>query len=198
MPKKKKKKKLTLQQMMWEDRMTAEDLANLSGQRPVRINVFQRAKKIKTWSRFVQLAEQENISPAEALTLMLAHIKRRWLKYKIIQDPDQRGAILMLLSWQKKMGARKLYQHPNLKDFCSWTGYKKLSYSTFQDDLTKLSQALGVGKKNTGAFTENRRKRETASRARSGRKPVDLMKRIQEQIDAGFILTEHGWKKPQK
>ena len=29
-----------------EDRMTAEDLANLSGQRPVRINVFQRAKKI--------------------------------------------------------------------------------------------------------------------------------------------------------
>ena len=65
---KKKKKKLTLQQMMWEDRMTAEDLANLSGQRPVRINVFQRAKKIKTWSRFVQLAKQENISPAEALT----------------------------------------------------------------------------------------------------------------------------------
>ena len=98
---------------MWEDRMTAEDLANLSDQRPTRTNVFQRAKKIKTWSRFVQLAKQENISPAEALTSMLVHIKRRWLKYKIIQDPDQRGAILMLLSWQKKMGARKLYQHQN-------------------------------------------------------------------------------------
>ena len=61
-----KKKKLTLQQMMYADRMTAEDIANLSDQRPNRINVFERASKIKTWNMFIHLVEQENISPAQS------------------------------------------------------------------------------------------------------------------------------------
>ena len=142
-----KKKKLTLQQRMYEDRMTAEDIANLSDQRPTRINVFKRASKIKTWNMFIHLVEQENITPAEALTIILKHIKRSWDKYKILGDPDQIGAISMLLEWQDKMGARKLYDHKYLNDFCAWTGYKKTTFDTFQNNLTTFRYALGLGKK---------------------------------------------------
>ena len=193
-----KKKKLTLQQRMYEDRMTAEDIANLSDQRPTRINVFKRASKIKTWNMFNHLAEQENITPAEALTIILKHVKKSWNKYKISRDPDQRGAILTLLELQSKIGNRKLYDHKYLNDFCAWTGYKKTTFDTFQNNLTTFRYALGIGKKNTGAFTKNRRKRESASRARSGRKPFNLMEHLQKQMDDGFVLTEYGWKKKQK
>ena len=104
----------------------------------------------------------------------------------------------MLLEWQDKMGARKLYDHKYLNDFCAWTGYKKTTFDTFQNNLTTFRYALGLGKKNTGAFTKNRREKESASRARSGRKPFNLMERLQKQIDDGFVLTATGWKKPQK
>ena len=83
--------------MMYADRMTAEDKANLSDQRPTRINVFDRARKIKTWNMFIHLVEQENITPAEALTVILKHVKKSWNKYKILNDPDQAGPNIMLL-----------------------------------------------------------------------------------------------------
>ena len=193
-----KKKKLTLQQRMYEDRMTAEDIANLSDQRPTRINVFKRASKIKTWNMFNHLVEQENITPAEALTIILKHVKKSWNKYKILREGDHLGAILGLLELQGKLGAYKLYHHKYLNDFCAWTGYKKTTFDTFQNNLTTFRYALGIGKKNTGAFTKNRKKKESASRARSGRKPFNYMERMQEQIDAGYVMTEYGWKIPQK
>ena len=133
--------------MMYADRMTAEDIANLSDQRPNRINVFKRASKIKTWNMFIHLVEQENITPADALTIILKHLKQSttaWKKYKIAGDPDQVGAIWMLLEWQDKIGARKLYQHKYLKDFCAWTGYKRKSYSIFQDDLSMFRASTGI------------------------------------------------------
>jgi len=133
--------------MMYADRMTAEDKANLSDQRPTRINVFDRARKIKTWNMFIHLVEQENITPAEALTIILKHIKKSWDKYKILNDPNQVGAIIMLLEWQDKIGARKLYDHKYLKDFCAWTGYKRKSYSRFQDDLSKFKTKFGGKRK---------------------------------------------------
>ena len=114
---------------------------------PTKINVFDRARKIKTWNMFIHLVEQENITPAEALTLILKHIKKSWNKYKILNDPDQVGAIIMLLDWQNKMGARKLYAHKYLNDFCAWTGYKKPSYSRFQDDLTSFKVKFGGSRK---------------------------------------------------
>ncbi len=95
--------------MMYADRMTAEDIANLSDQRPNRINVFKRASKIKTWNMFIHLVEQENITPADALTIILKHLKQSttaWKKYKIAGDPDQVGAIWMLLEWQDKIGSQ--------------------------------------------------------------------------------------------
>ena len=183
---------------MYADRMTAEDKANLSDQRPTRINVFDRARKIKTWNMFIHLVEQENITPAEALTVILKHVKKSWNKYKILREGDHLGAILGLLELQSKIGNRKLYDHKYLNDFCAWTGYKKpSSFDTFQNHLTTFSEALGMGKK-PGAFTKNRKEKEAASRARSGRKPFNLMERLQKQMDAGFVLTESGWKPPQK
>ena len=165
---------------------------------PTRINVFERASKIKTWNMFNHLAEQENITPAEALTVILKHVKKSWNKYKILREGDHLGAILGLLELQDKLGAYKLYHHKYLNDFCAWTGYKKPAFDTFQNNLTTFSQALGIGKKNTGAFTKNRRKRESASRARSGKKPFNYVERMQKLIDAGYVMTEYGWKKKQK
>ena len=36
---------------------------------PTRINVFDRARKIKTWNMFIHLVEQENITPADEIYL---------------------------------------------------------------------------------------------------------------------------------
>ena len=114
---------------------------------PTRINVFDRARKIKTWNMFIHLVEQENITPAEALTVILKHVKKSWNKYKISRDPDQRGAILTLLELQSKIGNRKLYDHKYLNDFCAWTGYKKKSFSRFQDDLSMFKAKFGGKRK---------------------------------------------------
>ncbi len=138
---------------------------------PTRINVFDRARKIKTWNMFIHLVEQENISPADALTIILKHVKKSWNKYKILNDPDQAGAIIMLLDWQDKMGARKLYDHKYLNDFCAWTGYKKKSFSRFEDDLSMFRVALGIGRKNDGTFSLKRAERELKSRMKQANKP---------------------------
>ena len=128
---KKKKKKISKELLSLFEKDAEKGLEDFN-KPPTRINVFDRAKKIKTWNMFIHLVEQENISPADALTIILKHIKRSWDKYKILGDPDQIGAISMLLEWQDKMGARKLYDHKYLKDFCTWTGYKKSTFDTFQ------------------------------------------------------------------
>jgi len=141
-----KKKKLTLQQILLRD--AGKGLENFN--KVFKTNVFKRASKIKTWNMFIHLVEQENISPAEALTIILKHLQKStvaWNKYKIARDPDQTGAIMMLLDWQQKMGARKLYDHKYLKDFCTWTGYKRKGYSRFQDDLTTFRDAFGLKRK---------------------------------------------------
>ena len=114
---------------------------------PTRINVFDRARKIKTWNMFIHLVEQENITPAEALTVILKHVKKSWNKYKILREGDYLGAILGLLELQGKLGAYKLYHHKYLNDFCAWTGYKKPSYSRFQDDLTSFKAEFGGKRK---------------------------------------------------
>ena len=140
---KKKKQKISKELLSLFEKDAGKGLEDFN-KPPTRINVFDRAKKIKTWNMFIHLVEQENISPADALTIILKHIKRSWDKYKILGDPDQIGAISMLLEWQDKMGARKLYDHKYLNDFCAWTGYKKKSYSRFGDDLSMFRAALGI------------------------------------------------------
>ena len=142
----KKKKKLSKGLLSLFEKDAGKGFENFD-KPPTRINVFDRARKIKTWNMFIHLVEQENITPADALTIILKHVKKSWDKYKILNDPDQAGAIIMLLDWQDKMGARKLYDHKYLNDFCAWTGYKKPSYSRFQDDLTTFKVQFGGKRK---------------------------------------------------
>ena len=143
---KKKKQKISKELLSLFEKDAGKGLEDFN-KPPTRINVFDRAKKIKTWNMFIHLVEQENISPADALTIILKHVKKSWNKYKILNDPDQAGAIIMLLDWQDKMGARKLYDHKYLNDFCAWTGYKKKSFSRFQDDLSMFKAKFGGKRK---------------------------------------------------
>ena len=143
---KKKKQKISKELLSLFEKDAEKGLEDFN-KPPTKINVFDRAKKIKTWNMFIHLVEQENISPADALTIILKHVKRSWDKYKILGDPDQIGTVGMLLEWQDKMGAKKLYHHKYLNDFCAWTGYKKKSYSRFQDDLSKFKTKFGGKRK---------------------------------------------------
>ena len=142
----KKKKKLSKGLLSLFEKDAGKGFENFN-KPPTRINVFERARKIKTWNMFIHLVEQENITPADALTIILKHIKKSWDKYKILNDPGQVGAIIMLLDWQDKMGSRKLYDHKYLKEFCAWTGYKRKSYSRFQDDLSMFKDKFGGKRK---------------------------------------------------
>ena len=141
-----KKKKPSKELLSLFEKDAGKGLENFN-KPPTRINVFKRASKIKTWDMFNHLVEQENITPAEALTVILKHVKKSWNKYKILREGDHLGAILGLLELQGKLGARKLYDHEYLNDFCAWTGYKKKSYSRFQDDLSTFRAAFGVKRK---------------------------------------------------
>ena len=145
----KKKKKLSKGLLSLFEKDAGKGFENFD-KPPTRINVFDRARKIKTWNMFIHLVEQENIPPADALTIILKHLKQStsaWKKYKILNDPDQVGAIVMLLEWQDKLGAPKLYHSKYLKDFCAWTGYKKPSLSRFGDDLSEFRAKFGGKRK---------------------------------------------------
>ena len=103
--------------MMIRDQMTAEDLANLNDQRPVKVNVFEAAKKIKTWNMLIHEAEKHNVNPSEALTVILKHVKKNWAKFKIIRDGDFAAEISNLLLMEEKITRKQLYVHDYLKDF---------------------------------------------------------------------------------
>ena len=63
----------------------------------------------KIWNMFIHLVEQKNITPAEALTMVLKGKKKNWNEYKIIKDSDQREAITDLLLWEDKISRKRLY-----------------------------------------------------------------------------------------
>jgi HEAT repeat protein len=116
-----KKKKLSLQQMFERD--AGQGLENFD-KPPTKVNVFERASKIKTWNMFIHLVEQENITPAEALIVVLKHVKKNWTRLKILKDPQQMEAIANLLKWENKIKRKKLYHSQYLEDFAEMTGYK--------------------------------------------------------------------------
>ena len=67
--------------------------------------------------------------------------------FKIIKDPEQREAVAYLLQWEEKLTRKRLYASDQLKDFCTWTGYKRQGYSRFQDDLTRFKAEFGLKRK---------------------------------------------------
>ena len=122
-------------------------------QPPTRVNVFDRARKIKTWNMFIHLVEQENITPADALVAVLKHVKKNWNEFKIIKDPQQIGSIANLLEWEEKLTRQKLYDSAYLYDFCKWTGYKKpKAYKTFENEMALFRNVFGKKRSKTGEY----------------------------------------------
>ena len=161
---KKKKKKKTLTDHFIQD--AGAGMENFDAP-PNIVNVFDRARKIKTWKEFIYYAEQENLQPSDALLFCYKAIKRSWNKYKIFNDPDQVGAIVMLLDAEKKLTRKRLYVSEELKQFCAWTGYKVKSYDKFENDMAAFRDLFGIKRNHDGSYS---RKQIAENAARALRK----------------------------
>ena len=158
MKKKKKKKKISKNLSDLFEADAGKGFENFN--KATLINVFYRAKKIKSWNMFIHLAEQENITPGEALTVVLKHVKKNWNQFKILKDPNQIEAIAYLLQWEEKLGRKRLYDSDQLKDFCTWTGYKiPKTYHTFENEMADVREVFGIKRTKTGAYTAKQLKK---------------------------------------
>tara|TARA_Y100000031_G_C8072681_1_gene315815 strand:+ start:106 stop:636 length:531 start_codon:yes stop_codon:yes gene_type:complete len=173
MTKKKTKKKIkktskTLLELFEAD--SASSFENFDAP-PTIVNVFDRARKIKTWNMFIHLAEQENITPAEALTIVLKHVKKHWNEFKILKDTDQAESIAKLLEWETKLSRGKLFDHQYLKDFANMTGYKiPRTYNTFQNEMALFRNVFGKKRTKTGAYTKKQLEKAAARALKKGYK----------------------------
>ena len=69
-------------------------------------------------------------------------------QFKIIKDPEQRGAVAYLLQWEEKLKRKRLYDSDQLKDFCTLTGYKKpRTYKTFENETSAPSPMVQISLK---------------------------------------------------
>ena len=161
---KKKKKKKTLTDLFIQD--AGAGMENFDAP-PNIVNVFDRARKIKTWKEFIYYAEQENLQPSDALLFCYKGIKKSWNKFKILNDPDQLGAIVMLLDAEQKLGRKRLWVSEEFKQFREWTGYKPKSESKYNNDMTMFREHLGLKRKHDGTYT---RKQLAAAAAKALRK----------------------------
>ena len=165
---------------------------------PTKVNVFERASKIKTWNMFIHLVEQENITPAEALIVVLKHVKKNWTRLKILKDPQQVEAIANLLKWENKIKRKKLYQSQYLEDFAEMTGYKiPNTFHTFETEMALFRNVFGAKRDKSGKFSLERLEKSYARKKLTG-KIFDRVERLQQQKDKGYVLTALGWKKKQE
>jgi len=165
---KKKKKKKTLTDLFEQDAVDGVGTLESFDAPPNIVNVFDRARKIKTWKEFIYYAEQENLQPSEALVFAYKGIMKSWNKYKILNDPDQLGAITILLDHENKLSRKRLFVSKELQQFSEWTGYKiPKSEKTFQNDMTTFRNHLGLKRKHDGTYT---RKQLAAAAAKALRK----------------------------
>ena len=108
--------------------------------KPVKVNVHEKAKYIKTWNelRHILEAYAPGVAyPSKAALIILRHVDENWNYYQIFCIPDNYGAIVKLVNFTTKVGAKKAYKSQHLKVFCRWTGYKKPeTYKTFQNHMT--------------------------------------------------------------
>ena len=161
----KKKKKKTLTDLFIQD--AGAGMENFDAP-PNIVNVFDRARKIKTWKEFIYYAEEQNLQPSEALVFAYKGIMKSWNKYKILNDPDQLGAITILLDHENKLTRKRLFVSRELQQFSEWTGYKiPKSEKTFQNDMTTFRNHLGLKRKHDGTYT---RKQLAAAAAKALRK----------------------------
>ena len=166
---KKKKKKINLTALFEKDAGKGLEWINEDGSdKFVQVrNVFGVARKIKTWKEFIYYAEEQNLQPSEALVFAYKGIKKSWNKFKILNDPDQLGAIVMLLDAEQKLGRKRLWVSEEFQQFCEWTGYKPKSESKYNNDMTMFREHLGLKRKHDGTYT---RKQLAAAAAKALRK----------------------------
>ena len=164
MTKKKKSKKISknLSELFEADAGSGFENVN---DPPRIVNVFNRARKIKSWKEFIYYADQENLQPSDALVFCLKGIMKSWNKYKILNDPDQLGAIVTLLDHESKIGRKKLYESKELQQFAEWTGYKiPRTDKTFQNDMTTFRGHLNLKRKRDCTYSRQQLQ-EAAARA---------------------------------
>ena len=166
---KKKKKKKTLTDLFIQDAGMGLEWLNEDGSdKFVQVrNMMGIARSIKTWKQFIYYAEEQNLQPSDALLFCYKAIKRSWNKYKIFNDPDQVGAIVMLLDAEKKLTRKRLYVSEELKQFCAWTGYKVKSYDKFENDMAAFRDLFGIKRNHDGTYS---RKQIAENAARALRK----------------------------
>ena len=166
----KKKKKLSKGLLSLFEKDAGKGFENFD-KPPTRINVFDRARKIKTWNMFIHLVEQENITPAEALTIVLKHVKKHWNEFKILKDTDQAESIAKLLEWETKLTRGRLFDSQYLKDFANMTGYKiPRTYNTFQNEMALFRNVFGKKRTKTGAYTKKQLEKAAARALKKGYK----------------------------
>lgn len=116
--------------------------------KPTKVNVFDRARSIKTWYQLRHVLEAYAPAvayPSEVATIILKHVKANWKYYQILGDPDQYPALAKLINFVSRVGAARAYKSQHLKIFCKWTGYEKpKKLDTFKNHITEFKDFLGV------------------------------------------------------
>lgn len=189
---KKKKKALTLQQMMLRD--AGKGLENFNP-KPVKVNVFDKARSIKTWRQLQHILElyAPGVAyPSTVAEIILKHVKDNWNTLKILSDPDHYGAIVKLVNFVSKVGAPRAFKSQHLKVFCKWTGFRKpTTVNTFFNDVTMFRHFLGVNRDKSGKYSKKRSAKESLRRM----KKLNKLSKYKSINYEDYEQTEHGWRK---
>lgn len=116
--------------------------------KPVKVNVYDKARSIKTWDQLRHILEAYAPAvayPSDVAKIILDHVRENWNHYKIFKDPDCYGAIVQLVKFADRVTNKRAYKSQHLKVFCRWTGFRKpLTFDTFTNDMTKFRAFLGT------------------------------------------------------
>ena len=114
------------------------------------VNVYEEAGKVKTYKQLQHFIDRfiPSMTPADIASTALKHAKDKWNFVKILNDPDQRGAVLGLVDYVDKNSAKKTYNSEKLVRFIGNTGYKKPStFKTFQWHMSMFKDHFGMKRK---------------------------------------------------
>lgn len=143
--------------------------------KPVKVNVYDKARSIKTWDQLRHILEAYAPAvayPSSAAQIILNHVREKWNFYKIFKDPDNYGAIVKLVNFVSRVGAPRALKSQHLKVFCKWTGFRKpTNVDTFFNDMTKFRIFLGVKRDKSGKYSKERSAKESIRRMKKLSKP---------------------------
>lgn len=163
--------------------------------KPVKVNVFDKARSIKTWRQLQHILElyAPGVAyPSTVAEIILKHVKDNWNTLKILSDPDHYGAIVKLVNFVSKVGAPRAFKSQHLKVFCKWTGFRKpTTVNTFFNDVTMFRHFLGVNRDKSGKYSKKRSAKESLRRM----KKLNKLSKYKSINYEDYEQTEHGWRK---